>query len=352
MKNIYKIVVTFIIGMGCAINAMSGMSYSSQAQAEFNAQVLRFLENNELAQLKEYMESIPDCEDVTDANEAPICTNDRTDGKNFLWHIWKRGLNKKENVVEVDAGIYMALGVFYKKLYKTEPEVWNRRNYYNFYKRYKDTWLQENIELIFTQLWQRGSIFKKWEGFSGMTGQRIYTTLYISSMLGFESMYKYVSPEIKLDKQVYGGGRNWLHSILYEMKQKSDELKGNDLLLTIKRDWLDSILIGEFNAEERDYYKGVKTKKMFEMLNEKGWDMFMEGGLEPSEWEKHVVALNIRACPRVHKPEVCKSYEKGAVKHGFYIPPEVIEEQLEQKLMEAVNRTSGKFDKGYFNLDF
>ena len=349
MKSISKFVVVLIIGVCCSVNVM-GITTLSQVQSEFNAKVLELLENNDLEQLKEYTQSIPDCVEPGEENETPeICTNDRTDGRNFLWHIWKKGLKRSENVIEIDAGIYTALGVFYRKLYKAEPTVWNRANYYDFYKRYKNTWLQDNVELMFTQLWQRGSIFKKWDGFSGMTGRHIYTTLYISSMLGFDSMYKYVSSEIRLDKDVYGGGKNWLRSILYEMKQKSDEFKGEDLLLTIKRDWLDSILIGEFNAEERNYYKGVKTKRMFEMLNEKGWDMFMEDGLEPSKWEKHAVTLNIRACPKVHKAEVCKSFEKGAIKYGFYIPPEVIEEQLEQKLIEAVNRTSGKFDKGHFN---
>ncbi len=350
MIRTYRFVFILIIGMFCSVNAMSGVTTCSEVQSEFNAKVLELLESNKLERLKEYTESIPDCVELTDKNElSTICTNDRTDGKDFLWHVWKKGLNKNKNIVGIDAGIYTALGVLYRKLYKAEPNIWNRENYYNFYKRYKYTWLQDTVELIFIQLWQRGSIFKKWDGFSGMTGRHIYTTLYISSMLGFDSIYKYISPEIKLDKDIYGGGRNWLRSILSEMKEKSDEFKDPNLLLTIKSDWFDSIMINEKDNEERNYYQGIKGKRKFEMLNESGWDMFMEGGFEPTNWEKHAVTLNVRACPHVHNLQVCESFKKGAIKYGFYTPPEVIEKQLEAKLMEAVNRTSGKFDKGHFN---
>ena len=312
------------------------------------------MKNNDLNQLKEYVESIPDCSNFSKEEEPEICTDDRTDGLDFLWHIWKMGLKKDEGKVKIDAGLYTSLSNLYTKLYGENPRVWNYNNYLDFYNRYKNTWLKERVELIMTQFWQRGSIFNKYKGFSGMTGKNIYTTLYISDKLNFGNVYKYVSPEIKLDKYTHGGGKNWLRSILNEMKEKSTETNSPKLLNNIISSWFDSIISPEqWDKTEQEFYQGIKQKRMYEMLDEKGWDMFANVGLVPSKWSKNTVTLYVHSCMRVMKKEkVCSSFEQGAIKYGFYTPYEQIEEELNEKLVEAVERVSGKLEKGYFNPAF
>ena len=187
-----------------------------------------------------------------------------------------------------------------------------------------------------TQLWQPGTELRKYDGFSAMTGKHIFTTLYVSWYSGFDSMYKYISPSIKFDKQVYGGGKNRLRTILREMKQASQELNAPYLLYSAKRSWLDYLLSSEnFDDEEVAYYQGIKRKRMFEFFDEEGWGMFAEKEMPPSHWERHTVRLYILSCPRSYPQELCDQFEKGAIKYGYYFPP--VPEPTPEEIVEKIN---------------
>ena len=353
----------------CSCFLMASTEGSIKAQAEFKENILELLKQKDFDAIKEYIQGIPDCdltykavEDIKDDTEVnplileevranPVCTMDRINGKSFLWHVWQKGYNKEMfrfDIIEIDGGLYDALGNYYRFLYHAEPKDLNLKLYRNFYNRFIDTWLQERVELILTNLWQPGTIYRKWDGFSSMTGQNIYTTLYISYMLGFESVTKYVDPEIKLDKNIFGGGKDRLRTILKEMKQKSDETNTPQLLQYIKRSWYHSIAYSESDQKEKEYYQGKKHRKMFELLSGNGWEMFSDilDGVtgENLRREKHNIKVDIRNCLRImQNAEVCDSFEKGAIKNGFYTPPvEYVEPTMKEKMKEMQNQIQEK----------
>ncbi len=380
MKNIHKhFICTAILILSISfcffpVNVFADTQRSVIAQMNFKDKVLELLKQNDLDALKEYIDSIPNCNysakavkeevvseegteetpiqepaaQVNPANE--ICTVDRTNGKSFLWHVWQKGANKERlrfTLVEIDAGLYDSLGNLYRYLYNANSRQFDARLYRDFYNRFKNTWLKEKIELILTNLWQDGTIYRKWDGFSAMTGKNIYTTLYVSYMVGIP-LTKYIDPEIKLDKYVYGGGRDRLRVILKEMKQKNDETNTPQLLRYIKRLWYHSIAYNESDQEEKDYYQGRKHKKMYELLSEGGWDMFSDilDGLsgETLRLEKHNIKVDIWNCERITgKKELCDSFEQGAIKNGFYTAPiEYIEPSIEEKMQELQDQIDEK----------
>ncbi len=354
MKNICKYIFTliiFVLAIGYCSKLMANPIESYWSQSNFNEKALELLKNNDLEALQEYTNSIPDCGPAYEGDKANgICTADRINGKSFLWHVWQKGAVRERaiyNLVEVDAGLYDSLNNLYRLLYHAEPRNFNIKSYRDFYNRFKNTWLQERVELILTNLWQPGTIYRKWDGFSAMTGKNIYTTLYVSYMLGF-GICKYIDPEIKLDKYVYGGGRERLRTILNEMKQKSDETNTPELLRYIKRLWYHSIAYNESDEAEKEYYQGKKHKKMYELLGEGGWDMFSDmldtvTG-ETLRREKHNIKVDIWSCPRITgKPELCESFEQGAIKNGFYTAPvEYVEPSIEEKMQEMQNQINEK----------
>ena len=354
MKNICKhIVAITILGIGfCSTFLMANPMSSYLAQDDLRSKVLDLLKNNDLDQLQEYLASIPDC-NASFEGEGNVnnCTVDRTNGKSFLWHVWQKGASRERlryTLVELDAGLYDGLSNLYRSLYHAEPREFNANYYRDFYNRFKNTWLKERVELIVTNLWQPGTIYRKWDGFSAMTGKNIYTTLYVSYMLNFGNITKYVDPEIKLDKYIYGGGRDRLRTILREMKQKSDETNTPELLRYIKLLWYHSISHNENDQAEKDYYQGKKYIRKYEMFNEEGWAMFadMFDGLsgETLRREKHNIKVDIWNCMRIiNNAETCDAFEQGAIKYGFYTPPiEVTEPSIEEQMQEIQDQINEK----------
>ena len=346
----------------CPVAVMASTQGSIREQSIFKDRIFEMLKRQDLNAIKDYVNSIPDCdlsynkEEEDTSSSDPVCTMDRINGKSFLWHVWQKGYNKESyrfNLIETDAGLYEALGNYYRSLYHVEPRKFDVKLYKDFYNRFINTWLQERVELILTQLWQSGTIYKKWEGFSGMTGKNIYTTLYISNKLGFKNIFRYIDPEVKMDKHVKIGTKSSrLNTILKEMKQTSEETDAPELLPKVVNSWFNSIISPElWDKTEQEYYKGKKQENMYRTLNEEGWDIFADAGLTPDDWQIHTVTLYVRACDRVlGNKEICSAFEAGATKYGFYVPPQKIEEQVEQEVAETVDRTSAKFNKGYLPL--
>lgn len=346
-----KYLLLMLLSILICPNIMANTQGSVIAQMDFRYRVLEFLKQKDFDGLKDYVDSVPNCDlsyNKDEEQEAeysdPVCTMDRINGKSFLWHVWQKGYNKESyrfNIIEIDAGLYDSLANYYRFLYNAEPRDFDLKSYRNFYNRFLDTWLQERVELILTNLWQPGTIYRKWDGFSAMTGKNIYTTLYISYKLGM-GICKYIDDEIKLDKYVYGGGRDRLRTILKEMKQKSEETNTPELFRYIQRLWYHSIAYNEADEAEKEYYQGKKHRKMFELLSEDGWDMFagMLDGItgETLRREKHNISVDIRACQRImQKQELCDSFEQGAIRNGFYIPP-YVEPSIEEQVQEMQNQ--------------
>ena len=351
-KYLFLILMSSFI---CPSIIMASTQGSIMEQFLFKDKVLELLKQKDFDAIKEYIGTIPNCnlsykknEEQTTNSSDPVCTMDRINGKNFLWHVWQKGYSRESyrfNLIEIDAGLYDSLSNYYRFLYSAEPRDFNVELYRNFYNLFMGTWLQERVELILTNLWQPGTIYKKWAGFSAMTGKDIYTTLYVSHELGI-GVCKYIDCEIKLDKYVYGGGKNRLRTILKEMKQKSDETNTPELLRYIKRSWYHSIAYNEADEEEKEYYQGKKTKKKFEMLSGDGWDMFsgMFDGItgETLRREKHNIQVDIWNCLRImQNQELCNSFEQGAIRNGFYTPTV---EELETVIAEQLEEMQNKLD--------
>ena len=338
IRQIIAGVLVFGIGTGTVAASPTG---SYLAQEQFNAQVLDLLKQHDLTGLKDLMDRVPDCVLPEQDEIIPeVCTNDRTDGYDFIRHIWKKGTKPGQvrlNIVDVDGGLYDSLRSLYWYLYQADPRNFHKEFYRDFYNRYKQTWLRAYIEVILTQLWQRGTTYEKLSGFSAMTGKHIYTTLYVSQQLGFDSIYQYISPGVRLDKYVNGGGRNWLRSILTEMKQASEETNTPELLRAVKTAWFTSILESEWYDEaERQYYQGIKQKRMFELLNEDGWAMFADLAPALPKWQRHNIGVYIRACGHLYSAAVCEAFENGAVKYGFYTPPVQYTEPTKEEMIEEI----------------
>ena len=326
---------------------MSGtVAYASSmgsilAQEKFNERVFELLQQNDLEQLQAYLDSVPNCVNPPEGEPMPeFCTNDRMDGLDYIRHVWRKGwrTNVMEfNVVAMDVGIYDALGKLYWTRYRASRTQFDERHYRDFHDRYKDTWLAPRVEQTLTQLWQRGTTYEKYNGFSAMTGKDIYTTLYVSFRSGFGNIYKYVSRDIRLDKYLRGGGRGRLQTILKEMEQASAETDSPWLLRNIKTHWLYSILSPESrDEEEKEYYQGIKQRRMYEMLNEEGWAMFADLSETLHKTQKHNIGVYIQACPHLYSQEICDGFEQGAIKYGFYIPPIKYEEPTPEEMLKEI----------------
>lgn len=382
-KYLLLIMLSICICPGIVMASSLG---SIRKQAAFRDKALELLKQQDLDALKDYVDSIPDCnlsynvnqEQINNQDEIAsegnalqeideeesaqefvvqnnpqsdqVCTMDRIDGKAFLYRVWQKGVSRERfrfDLIETDAGLYDSLGNYYRFLYNAEPRNFNIKFYRDFYNRFRDTWLQSRVELVLTNLWQPGTIYRKWSGFSAMTGKNIYTTLYVSWLVGID-ICKYIDPEIKMDKYIYGGGRDRLRTILREMKQKSEETNTPELLRYIKRLWYHSISYNESDEAEKEYYQGKKHTKKYELLSDGGWDMFSDvlDGLtgETLRREKHNIKVDIWNCVRItEKPELCESFEQGAIKNGFYTAPiEYVEPSIEEKLQEMQNQINEK----------
>lgn len=344
IKRVLKKVSWLFIGLLFCLPVLATPIGSRLAQEKFNQQMFDLLKIEELEQVRALMQSVPDCPDSVEelgSKPAPtFCTRDRSDNLGFLRHIWKKNslVGKVDfDVVSVDAGLYDSLGALYRAWYQSSNTQFDRDHYRHFYAKYKGTWLQPYVEQILTQLWQPGTEFRKEEGFSAQKGQEIYNTLYISHMLDFDSMYQYVSPEIRLDKSLVGGGRGMLRDVLRGLDARSAETGSPELLHVIKNNWLNSILSPEHgDEEESNYYGGKKLQRVFELLNEDGWAMFADPGMQPTHWQKHTVSIYVRACPRLHRADVCEAFEKGATKYGYYTAPIQRVELTPEEIIEEI----------------
>ena len=357
MKQLIKVLCVVMLSI-FVLSVIAKADYPSSVakQKEVDAQIMTLLESNNLEQLKEYIDSIPDCKYLEDKQTPEFCTFDRIDGKCYMVHVFNKDFQWKERdftAVSIESGIYTALKRIYSTSYHKDSRTFDINTYRDFYNRYRATWLSERVEKILINIWQKGDFLDKYSDFSAMSGQSIYTTLYVSRELGLPT-YKYASSEVSYDLYVPQARRGRFHTILNEMKRKSKETNSPELLKGVVGKWFDSLISSElWDKTEQEYYKGKKQERMYRMFNEEGWDMFAEAGVTPNDWRIHSITLYVRACRRVLKNEkICSAFEEGAAKHGFYIPPEKIAEQQEQELNEAINRTSGKFDKGYFKPYF
>lgn len=358
MKKIIKILCIFVFSIfNFSVFAWADYALSVAKQKELDAKVLELLKSNNLEELEEYINSIPDCVYSEDGQVPDICTFDRIDGKDFTTHALQSGFrweHKNFTAITPDAALYDAFKTIYSISYHKNYRTLDIDTYRDFYNRYKGTWLNDRVEKTLVRMWQKGDFLTKYNNsFSCMTGETIYTTIYISHMLKFSSIYKYSSPEITFATTVVNAGRGRLHSILNEMKRKSNETNTNWLLNIVVSSWFDSLIASEqWDRTEQNYYKGKKQQRMYDMFNEEGWDMFANAGLTPTDWQKHTVTLYVKACRRVIGDEKkCAAFEEGAAKYGFYIPPEVIEkeiaEETEKQLTATLERKTGYFDKGY-----
>ncbi len=388
MKKLIKVLSIVILGvMGLSLFASAG-SPSYNYKREFQDTIKNLLGLKNFSQLQEYVNSIPDCYiQENDKSQQPLCTMDRIDGNDFVAHaLFGNRYNseyKNFNVINVDFEIADALESLYMNKYNSQnARKLNVKQYNDFYKIFRNTWLQEDIEHLLMKVWQKGenSFMDRYSNFEMMTGKTIFNTLYLSKELKFDNIYKYVSPEIfmtpyeqdpifknHINFQKLNNRRNKLHTILNEMKRGAEEKKSKNLLSEVVGHWFDSIIFPEQwgDEAEKEYYKGTKQKQMYLLLNEEGWKMFGENGLVSNDNQKHIITLNVKACRRVlnnksdsyeskimDKEKICSAFEKGAEKYGFYISPEKIAEQQEKELTEAINKKSNQLQKGFYNPAF
>ncbi len=318
-------------------------------QKEFKTKVFSLIKSNDFERLKQYLDSVPDCDYSQQLQSPIICTLDRIDRKGFITHIWQRGFKKKEYdnfiTVSIDASIYEALESLYLNLYGNLPAKLNIHNYKNFYNRFRNTWLSENAEKILIGIWQKGSFMNKYTNFDSMTGESIFTTLYLSKELELDNIFKYVSGEIAMDINSFNYRNKRLYSILKEMERKSKLLNSKELLAKVLNSWFNSIITPEsWDKTEQEFYEGKKQKCMYTTLNEKGWEFFASNFV-PTDWQKHVITLNVKSCRRVLKDEkVCSAFEEGAKKYGFYKAPqtEQAKQIIEEKFNEIQDQMQGK----------
>ena len=218
--------------------------------------------------------------------------------------------------------------------------------YKNFYGRFHDSWLSEKLEKSMIRIWQKGDFLSKYNHFSCVTGETLFTTIYISNIIGLDP-FKYVDKKILMNLYAYDGGNERVYKVLSEMKRKASELDAQDLFQTVLHEWFYSIVSYEgWDKSEVEYYKGMKQKRMYKFLNELGWDAFGKVGIQPSKWEKHTVSLYVKACPRVLGDEkTCAAFEKGATKYGFYTPvTEKVENAVEKEIAAFTVDLQNKLD--------
>ncbi|MBO7605616.1 MAG: hypothetical protein J6S61_04035 [Elusimicrobiaceae bacterium] len=356
MKQLIKIICIFIISIFVfSVIAQADYSSSVKKQKELNTEVMELLKANNLDKLREYIYGIKDCGISEDGQTPEFCTFDRIDGKDFVTHVLQGGFrveHKNFTIVSPDIALYEALKRYYISSYKSDPRTFNLNNYSDFYSHYKNTWLKDITEKVIIKMWQRGDFFDKYSNFSCMTGVNIYTTVYISHLLKFDSIFKYTSPEISFNMTGPTACRGRLHTILNEMKRKADETNSHDLLKQVVSSWFNSLSTPEiWDETEQQYYKGKKQQRMYDMFNEEGWDMFAGASLTPTAWQKHTITLYVHSCMRViNDVKRCSAFEQGAIKHGFYTPYEQAEEQLEDHLADEIERVSSRLDKGFVSF--
>ena len=376
MKQLIKVVSVFIFSIFLfSVVAHADYASSFAKQKEMDELVLELLQENALDQLEQYIHSIPDCATSQEGQAVDICTFDNTDGQNFVTHVLQRGFSLEHqdyNVVSPDVSLYEGLQRIYLSLYHKNPRTLDIGNYKDFYKRYKGSWLNDRVEQILIRIWQKGGFLGKYSNFSCLTGETIYNTLYLSYMLELDNMYKYVSSEISFDLGGFTGGRGRLRTILIEMKRASDETDSDWLLKSVAASWFESLISPEsWDKTEQEFYQGKKQKRMYDMFNEEGWDMFANAGLTPTKWQQHAITLYARACNKVIKDEKkCSAFQNGAAKYGFYTLPVQIEDKVTQQLNDELDnktviqkevknkevknrstkRKSRRLDKGYLPL--
>ena len=332
--------------------AKADQSTSYDAQKEFKAKVLDSLKSNNLEELEEYINTIPDCEYSEDGTVPPLCTFDRMDGKDFVVHVYQRSFKaerKDFTVVNIDVALYEGLERLYSSLYKENYRTLNVDNYKNFYNRFRKTWLAERVEKTIIRIWQRGDTMDKYTRFSCLTGERLFTTIYLSDKLGIGA-FKYVSNGISMDLHIYNGGSGRVRTILNEMKYQAKKLDALDLFQKVLHEWFYSIVSYEgWDEGEKEYYQGTKQDRMYRYLDEEGWDAFGKAGIKSNAWERHTIKLNILACRRVLSfkdvgdPEkICSKFEKGAEKYGFYYTP-YVEPSIEEKIEEINTQFKEKY---------
>ncbi len=353
MKQLVKTLCIVIFGIICLSVIAKADNYTSyKAQQEFEKTVLDLLKSNSLEELKELTESIPNCEYLEDGTTPPLCTLDRIDGKDFVTHVFQRNFKweyKDFTVVNVDVAIYEGFERLYSYLYRDFYRTLDIKKYQSFYNRFRDTWLAERAEKAMIKIWQRGDTMDKYTRFSCLTGERIFTTIYLSEKLSIGT-FKYVSREISMDLHLYNGGSGRLRTILNEMKNQAQKLDALDLFQRVLHEWFYSIVSYEgWDDGEQEYYKGSKQERMYKYLDREGWDVFGKVGMKSNAWERHTIKLNIYACRRVlsHKdvydPEkICSAFEQGAEKYGFYYPP-YVEPTFEESLQEIQDKFTEKY---------
>lgn len=354
MKQLTKVlcVVLFSI-LGLSVIAKADNRTSFNAQKEFEKQVVDLLKSNSLEELKELTESVPNCEYLEDGTTPPLCTLDRTDGKDFVIHVFQRTFPRQYNdftVVNIDVALYEGFEKLYSYLYKDYCRTLDIEKYQKFYNRFRDTWLADRAEKTMIRIWQRGDFLDKYSDFSCVTGERLFTTIYVSDKIGIGA-FKYVSSGIVMNLHIYDGANGRVNKILSEMKRQAKKLNALDLFQKVLHEWFYSIVSYEgWDEGEKEYYKGTKQERMYKFLDEDGWDAFGKAGIKPDSWERHTIKLNILACRRVlsynknvYNPEkICSAFEKGAEKYWFYFPPyeepsidvqiEEIQKQLNEQL--------------------
>lgn len=321
----------------------------SRAQQEFNTRVYNLLQENQIDELEQYVQSIPDC--PAQGPDGEICTNERTDGFNYIWHVRKRGThtwNKRGQIISIDNGVYDALSTWYKELYNSVPTHLDRQHYEDFYRKYKGTWLCQKVEETMTQLWQPGRAYDgtTWAGIT--YGKEFYTALYVSVLAQFDDIYKYVSPHLYFSKYRAGTSYIYLLGTFKSMGEISRQTDTAWLWNAVKRRWLDSLLQPE-TYEEGNYYEGGKQKLIIEFFNEFGWGLFMADGYQPTEWQRHTATLYGRSCERMTNlaSHACELYREGITKYGLNedaVAQEVVKQDIARQVQSSYwqNKQKGR----------
>lgn len=308
----------------------------SQAQQEFNTHVYSLLQENKLDELQQFIEQVPNCPALNTDEERIVCTQDRTDGRRYILHVWQKNFESvlHPEVISVDRGFYDALTAWYKTLYNQDPHKLDAEKYRNFYRRYNKTALATKVEEIMIQAWQSGRAFDgtTWAGIT--YGKENYTALYVSWLAQFDDMYKHVSPRLYLYKYRAGASFVYLVGVFKEMEKLSQETNTTWLWNSLKGRWLSSLLAPESYGDS-DFYEGRKQKLIIEFFNKEGWRLFMSGGYQPTQWQRHTATLYGRACDRMTNlaPHACERYREGINLYGIN---EDLEEQ--QEIQETISR--------------
>ncbi len=159
--------------------------YATSAQEQVNAEVLSYLRQGKIKALATYLGSLKECprRDRFKMKDVPdFCVKQKFnkrgqpaadhfkhfDFREFMNNMYDRPIyivkevtmkgetyttSSTLNAASIPRALYQGLNQIYKDEFKTEPNIFNKKNYVDFYDKYKNTWLKKDVMDLMTWGW-------------------------------------------------------------------------------------------------------------------------------------------------------------------------------------------------------